>query len=125
MKRPTPETYRALDEVVHSKDKRTLVLFLFGLLALAPHFLPTAQPEQVFFYGLLPEKAGQSWQIIKAPKVQDSDASTRADQWELAEWTESLPLEAMLARRPGLSATFGRRCAELAGLGESCDMEKA
>ena len=34
-------------------------------------------------------------------------------------------LEAMLARRPGLSATFGRRCAELAGLGESCDMEKA
>jgi competence protein ComEA len=78
---------------VHSKDKRTLVLFLFGLLALAPHFLPTAEPEQDFFYGLLPEKAGQSWQIIKAPKVKDSGASSWEEQGELAEWTESLPLD--------------------------------
>ncbi len=78
---------------MHSKDKRTLVLFLFGLLALAPHFLPTAEPEQDYFYGLLPEKAGSSWQIIKAPKVKDSGASTQVDQGELAEWTESLPLD--------------------------------
>ena len=78
---------------MHSKDKRTLVLFLFGLLALAPHFLPTAEPEQDFSYGLLPEKAGQSWQIIKAPRVKDSGASSRADQGELADGTESLPLD--------------------------------
>ena len=93
MKRPTPEPYRAPDEAVHSKDKRTLVLFLFGLLALAPHFLPTAEPEQDYFYGLLPEKAGSSWQIIKSPKVQGSGASTQVDQGELAKWTESLPLD--------------------------------
>ena len=78
---------------MHSKDKRTLVLFLFGLLALAPHFLPTAQPEQNFSYGLMPEKAGQSWQIIKAPRVKDSGASSWAGQGALAKWSESLPLD--------------------------------
>jgi len=93
MKKPTPKSCSAPDEVVHSKDKRALVLFLFGLLTLAPHFLPTARSEQDFFYGLLPEKAGKSWQILRVPQVKDNSGSSWAEQGESAEWTECLPLE--------------------------------
>ena len=76
---------------MHSKDKRTLVLFLFGLLALAPYFLPTAEPEQDFFYGLLPENAGRAWQIANIPKA--NGASSSEDQGESAEWAEIPPLD--------------------------------
>jgi len=109
MKRPTPEPCRAPDEAVQFKDKRALVLFLFGLLTLAPHFLPTARSEQDLFYGLLPEKAGQSWLILKVPKDKDSDRSSWAVQGALTEWTECLalePLEEVLKPVPAMLSLF-------------------
>lgn len=79
------------DKALHSKDKRTLVLFLFGLLALAPHFLPTTEPVQDFFYGLLPENGGRSWQIVNVSKA--NSAAIGEDQGGSPEWAEIPPLD--------------------------------
>ena len=40
-------------------------------------------------------------------------------------WPPKSEVEAMLARKPGLGATFGNKVAELAGLGAEVEMGKA
>jgi competence ComEA-like helix-hairpin-helix protein len=64
MKNRDNKTRPATADASSARDKRTLVLFLFGLLLIALHFNPATEPSEPGVHGILHPEDGHEWRLL-------------------------------------------------------------
>lgn len=83
-KTPRPTTVDASS----ARDKRALVLFLFGLLLIALQFIPAAEPPEPGVHGILRAEDGHEWRLLSITP----EACQGADNVFLTDEGEAAPL---------------------------------